>query len=255
MVSISEGWGLPVQLYISFSVVKSYAAWHACKIFSARRMSPLESLSRAFFPSSVIFTLERISSALEEILVLIQTDPLLGFNYINYSSINFFDRQRWETEACTTRLYGWCDLVYIVANNAKANVLGILFNDASKCALGCVGHHIRFVENNELEALAISNCYMTLKDMEIWTYLNNVRVSANCLICSLTTSIPRSSDAFNCNGAYLVASWMRYNVVGPPRFASYNPNHIYDAPLQGWYLSFRYQGDHRTIDEVVGFSQ
>lgn len=39
--SISRGCGLPVQLYTLSSSITSLAAWHACRMLSARRMSPL----------------------------------------------------------------------------------------------------------------------------------------------------------------------------------------------------------------------
>lgn len=55
--SMSLGWGLPVQLYTSSSLVTSYAAWQACRTLRARRMSPLDSFRRACMPSGVMFTL------------------------------------------------------------------------------------------------------------------------------------------------------------------------------------------------------
>jgi hypothetical protein len=57
-VAMSRGCGAPVQLYTSVSLVRAYAAWHACSTFSARRMSPRASLSSAARPSGVMSTLQ-----------------------------------------------------------------------------------------------------------------------------------------------------------------------------------------------------
>jgi len=48
-------------------------------------------------------------------------------------------------------LDGWYNLVDIVADDAKPNVLRVLFDDASKCGLGSGSHHIRLVQYDEFE--------------------------------------------------------------------------------------------------------
>ena len=46
-----------------------------------------------------------------------------------------------------------CDLVDVVANDAEPNVLCVLFNDPTQSGLGRLGHHVGFIEDDELEAL------------------------------------------------------------------------------------------------------
>ena len=46
---------------------------------------------------------------------------------------------------------GWRNLVDIVADDAKTNVLRVLLDDATKCGLGGGSHHIGLVQYDELK--------------------------------------------------------------------------------------------------------
>jgi len=56
-----------------------------------------------------------------------------------------------EPEACTPALYRRGNFVDVVAYDAKPDVLGILFDYTTQGRLGRGSHHVRFVENYELE--------------------------------------------------------------------------------------------------------
>ena len=113
-------------------------------------MSPFESLSRAFFPSPVMLTLE---NAVNSKGYRSQKRLLLFFIYDRCDLlVHLLDRQRLETEPCTPTLDSRGDFVHVVANDAEPNVLRILLDDTAKRSLGSLGHHIRFVQDNELEA-------------------------------------------------------------------------------------------------------
>ena len=64
---------------------------------------------------------------------------------------DFYNGQRGKPETRTATLNGWCNLVYIVANDAETNVLRVLFNDAAKCGLGSGSHHVGLVQYDELK--------------------------------------------------------------------------------------------------------
>jgi hypothetical protein len=67
--------------------------------------------------------------------------------------LHLHNRQRGEPEPGATALNGRRDLVDIIANDAKADVLRVLFDDATECSLGGIRHHVSFVENDEFVAL------------------------------------------------------------------------------------------------------
>ena len=58
---------------------------------------------------------------------------------------------RGEPETCTPALYRRRDFVDVVAYYAKPDVLGILFDHTAESRLGRSGHHVCFVEDDELE--------------------------------------------------------------------------------------------------------
>ena len=96
---------------------------------------------------------------------------------------------------------------------------------SSERSLGFISHSIGFIQDNKLESRAKrrrknrtilspwSQKGTKLRSLQtvatrmsngydygstLITYLNTVRVLANVLICSRTTSMPRSSEAFSC---------------------------------------------------------
>ena len=62
------------------------------------------------------------------------------------------DRQRGEPEARTTALDSGNALVDVVADDAEADVLRVLLDDAAERGLRGGGHHVGFVEDDELVA-------------------------------------------------------------------------------------------------------
>lgn len=60
----------------------------------------------------------------------------------------------------------WSYFVDIVAYNAKANVLGILFDNTTKSGLCLLGHHISFIKDNELVSLGEQgSCFSELLNL------------------------------------------------------------------------------------------
>jgi hypothetical protein len=49
-------------------------------------------------------------------------------------------------------LNSWYNLVHIVADDAKTDVFGVLFDDTAKCSLRRRGHHVCLIKYNEFEA-------------------------------------------------------------------------------------------------------
>jgi hypothetical protein len=72
-------------------------------------------------------------------------------NNPNQSLLHLYDWQRGEPKPCTTTLNSRDDLIHVIANNAKSDILGVLLNNATKGSLGLLGHHVCFVQDNELE--------------------------------------------------------------------------------------------------------
>lgn len=82
---------------------------------------------------------------------------------------------RFAPEPSASRLHGRNDLVDIVANDAEAHILRVLFNHffiiivnfdsrdsssrrtSSQCRLSRLCHHVGLVENDELESRAVMN--------------------------------------------------------------------------------------------------
>lgn len=66
--------------------------------------------------------------------------------------LDFCHWQRGKSESRATTLNRWCNLVDVVAYDAKADVLRILLDHSAKGCLGCLCHHICFIQNDEFEA-------------------------------------------------------------------------------------------------------
>ena len=66
--------------------------------------------------------------------------------------LHFRDRMRREPETCASALYRWDNLVDVVANDAKPDVLGILFYYPTQSCLRRGGHHVCFIEDDQFEA-------------------------------------------------------------------------------------------------------
>ena len=79
----------------------------------------------------------------------------LAFDDVVQPSLDLLNLQRIEAETRASRLNGGNDLVDVVANDAKADVLGVLLDDASERGLRSGGHHIRLVEDDEFEAFGV----------------------------------------------------------------------------------------------------
>ena len=76
----------------------------------------------------------------------------LGFDDVVHALLDLLDGQRREPEARTATLDGGDDLVDVVADDAEADVLRILLDDAPERGLRGGGHHVGFVEDDELVA-------------------------------------------------------------------------------------------------------
>ena len=118
-----------------------------------------------------------------------------------------------------------CSPGHIVADETKSSDLRVRLHDPPQRALGVLGHRVGFVQDDQLEPLSersshtvpydcfrsetvlsgLVSCNTTVAD---GTHENNTRVMAKPLICSLTTSIPRSSEA-------LSSSTCERQAVGP----------------------------------------
>jgi hypothetical protein len=91
-------------------------------------MSPLESLSSACLPSSVMLTLakgqcERFKSSKKQ-----KNQPFLVYHVLQ-PLLNLKRVKRRKPEAGASTLYGRDDLVHIVADDAEPNIPRILFDD------------------------------------------------------------------------------------------------------------------------------
>ena len=171
-----------------------------------------------------------------------------SLNHLIDLFLHLLFRQRAEPEFRASRLDGRCDLVDIITEDAESDVFGVLLDDFSEtrlrsvyepldvdrckvrltspqCTLRSLCHHIRLVQDDQLEPLSersghtvpydrfqsepvlsgLLSCNTTVAD---GTHENNTRVMAKPLICSLTTSIPRSSEA-------LSSSTCERQAVGP----------------------------------------
>lgn len=62
------------------------------------------------------------------------------------------DRVGREPETRASTLDRRDDLVDVVTNDAKPDVLGVLFYHTTQSCLGCGGHHVCFVEDDKFEA-------------------------------------------------------------------------------------------------------
>lgn len=112
-------------------------------------MSPFESLSNAFLPSSVNCTLKMMSGPV--MLRRSQNLPLC-FNYPGHSLLHFADRKWREPKTCTPTLDGRNYLVHIITDYAEPDILGILFNHPTKGRLSSGRHHISFIQDDQLVA-------------------------------------------------------------------------------------------------------
>jgi hypothetical protein len=65
--------------------------------------------------------------------------------------MNLVPGQGRKAKSRASTLQGGNDFTHVVANEAKASVFGVLFNDATKGKLRIVRHGIGFVENDELD--------------------------------------------------------------------------------------------------------
>jgi hypothetical protein len=91
---------------------------------------------------------------------------LFSFHHTIQPLLHLHNRQRREAKACTSALNSRCDLIHIITNDAEPDVLGVLLDDAAKSSLCLLGHHIGFVEDDELVALGEEcACFCELFDL------------------------------------------------------------------------------------------
>jgi hypothetical protein len=69
------------------------------------------------------------------------------------SSLNLGLGQGRKTKAGTTGLKGRNDFANVVANETKASIFGVLFNDSSQGKLGVTRHGVSLIKNNQFDAL------------------------------------------------------------------------------------------------------
>lgn len=91
---------------------------------------------------------------------------LFCLNHSVNSFLNFHNRQRGEPEPCASTLDSRGNLVDIVADDTKPDVLGILFNNTAEGCLGCLGHHVRLIKDDEFIAFGEQGpCFRELLDL------------------------------------------------------------------------------------------
>ena len=79
-------------------------------------------------------------------------NSLFSLNDMVKFLLHLGDRVRREPEARASTLHRRDDLVDVVTNDAKPDVLGILFYHATQSCLGCGSHHVCFIEDDQFEA-------------------------------------------------------------------------------------------------------
>lgn len=83
-----------------------------------------------------------------------------------YPLLHLPHRQRREPKPRTATLNRRHDLIHIITNNAEANVLRILFDNATEGGLGGGGHHVCFVKDDEFVAFGEEGaCFGELFDL------------------------------------------------------------------------------------------
>lgn len=115
---------------------------------------------------------------------------LLLFNDIHQAGADHLRVQRLEAETRAAGLQGGNDLGHVVANQAEASVLAVLLDNYRSHPLS--SRLLRSANWAAFVILSASSRITSLVPEE-----NSFCVPAKFLICSLTTSIPRSSEAFS----------------------------------------------------------
>lgn len=149
-----------------------------------RRISPWARSSRASTPSVVYSSLLHYHQP--------NNPPLLFFfDDIHQSLADEIGVQRLEAETSATRLQGGNDFTHIVANETEARIFAIFLNNyaMTKDSPPILRRRANWAAFVILSASS--------RIMSFVPVLNSFWVPAKFLIWSRTTSIPRSSDAFN----------------------------------------------------------
>jgi hypothetical protein len=97
------------------------------------------------------------------------------------ASLDLGYRQRQEAEAGAAALDDWHDLVDVVSDDTEAHVARVLLDNAPQRCLSDRRHHDCLIEY----------------DQPVVAREERACASAKCLICTRTTSTPRSSDALS----------------------------------------------------------
>src|ERR1700722_3345221 len=113
-------------------------------------MSPLESFSKAILPSSVNLTL---SLVLKYLHFTVNDHVLFSFHNGIESFFYFCYREGREPKSSTPPLYRGGNLVDVVTNGGRTNVVFLLLDDTAESCLCLLCHHVCFIENNELVSL------------------------------------------------------------------------------------------------------
>lgn len=74
-------------------------------------------------------------------------------NNMIQSSLYLIRPQGRKPKARATRLNCGNDFGHVVANDAKAHIFSILFNDSSECILSSLCHVIRLIQDDQFESV------------------------------------------------------------------------------------------------------
>lgn len=116
-------------------------------------MSPFDSFNNACRPSSVSLTLSSDGISIRMLAgknPRVQVNSPLRLNDTIQPPLHLLYRQRRKPETRTPTLDSRNDLVHVVTNDAKPDVLRILLDDATESRLCGSCHHIGLVQDDEL---------------------------------------------------------------------------------------------------------
>jgi hypothetical protein len=214
---MSEGSGLPVQRYTARSSTTGNAidvAWQrrqgertnkqeaqqakpTCRIFRYFRMSPWPSRNRAFTPSAVHFSLEERQRV--RLVRLNLGGVLFLLNHVVEARLDLLGWNGRETEPRTAALQSRNDLADVVADDTEPYVLGVLFNDCKPTVRRSGLAKTKAILRRSAAWAALVIASASSNTISFGPVLKIFLVLANSLICSRTTSMPRSSEAFSCD--------------------------------------------------------
>ena len=157
---------------------------------------------------------------------------LLSFNDGLYPLLYLYYGERRESEPCTTTLDSGGDLIDIVADDAEADVLRVLFNDPAECCLGLLGHHVGLVENNELKSFG-EKCPCFRELFDLLSHDVNTTIVGSVQLGRGMSNEAKEGD----------------KCIVPREFASGSLFRRCVVQLQGWSMSFLFQEVRRTKGE------